>query len=158
MMSDIKKTTRLFPLIFIFLVTITGCFGQSPQSISENSLSAPKDKDSSTSNANLTEINSNPQENFSVPKELRLFVWGEYYNDRIGRYVSNRTPFPVLVPELTDVVQVAIGSTHVLALTRDGTVWAWGENDLNQLGDGTPKESVYTCPGEKLVGSKSDCN
>jgi alpha-tubulin suppressor-like RCC1 family protein len=33
---------------------------------------------------------------------------------------------------------IAAGSTHTLALKVDGTVWAWGKNDVGQLGDTTP--------------------
>jgi alpha-tubulin suppressor-like RCC1 family protein len=32
---------------------------------------------------------------------------------------------------------VAAGSSHSLALKNDGTVWAWGYNTSQQLGDGT---------------------
>lgn len=40
-------------------------------------------------------------------------------------------------PDLTDVVKVASGVGHALALKSDGTVWAWGENSDGRLGDGT---------------------
>ena len=36
-----------------------------------------------------------------------------------------------------DVVQVAAGSGHGLALRSDGTVWTWGFNGAGELGDGT---------------------
>ncbi|WP_341280688.1 hypothetical protein [Paenibacillus sp. FSL H8-0537] len=29
------------------------------------------------------------------------------------------------------------GQAHSLLLKSDGTVWAWGKNDLGQLGNGT---------------------
>jgi len=32
---------------------------------------------------------------------------------------------------------IAAGQSHSLALARDGTVWAWGDNARGQLGDGT---------------------
>ncbi len=32
---------------------------------------------------------------------------------------------------------IAVGANHALALRDDGTVWAWGDNDYGQLGDGT---------------------
>lgn len=32
---------------------------------------------------------------------------------------------------------ICLGSLHVLALTDDGEVYAWGDNDEGQLGDGT---------------------
>lgn len=39
---------------------------------------------------------------------------------------------------LTDVVAIAVGSKHVLALKQDGTVWSWGDYWEGQLGDGSP--------------------
>ncbi|MBS7787866.1 T9SS type A sorting domain-containing protein [Flavobacterium sp. CYK-55] len=33
--------------------------------------------------------------------------------------------------------QIAAGDNHSLALKSDGTLWAWGQNDQGQLGDGT---------------------
>lgn len=36
-----------------------------------------------------------------------------------------------------NVVNVASGGYHSLALMSDGTVWAWGSNGYGQLGDGT---------------------
>jgi alpha-tubulin suppressor-like RCC1 family protein len=44
---------------------------------------------------------------------------------------------PVQVQELTGVATVSGGMFHTVALRRDGTVWAWGNNDKGQLGDGT---------------------
>ena len=38
---------------------------------------------------------------------------------------------------LTDIVQIAVGSDHALALSSTGIVYAWGRNDRGQLGDGT---------------------
>ena len=38
---------------------------------------------------------------------------------------------------LLNAVSVAAGSLHSLAARADGTVWAWGNNDHGQLGDGT---------------------
>lgn len=35
------------------------------------------------------------------------------------------------------ILLTCLGSLHVLALTDDGEVYAWGDNDEGQLGDGT---------------------
>ncbi|HYN10569.1 MAG TPA: hypothetical protein VES67_24510 [Vicinamibacterales bacterium] len=49
----------------------------------------------------------------------------------------NYMPFPVRVPNLADVVAISAGARHSLALLKDGTVQAWGENKWGQIGDGT---------------------
>lgn len=43
---------------------------------------------------------------------------------------------PVSVPGLSGIIAIA-ASDHSLALESDGTVWAWGENQNGQVGDGT---------------------
>ncbi len=44
---------------------------------------------------------------------------------------------PVQVSDLTDVTAIAKGPFYSLALKTDGTVWAWGDNEFGQLGNGT---------------------
>ena len=41
------------------------------------------------------------------------------------------------VQNITGMVQASGGSEHSLAVKQDGTVWAWGQNNDGQLGDGT---------------------
>lgn len=45
------------------------------------------------------------------------------------------------VTGLTSVVQVAAGNSHSLALTSDGSVWAFGDNGRGELGNGTTTNS-----------------
>jgi alpha-tubulin suppressor-like RCC1 family protein len=47
------------------------------------------------------------------------------------------SPTPVRVGDLGGVEAIAAGASHGLALKEDGTVWAWGANDVGQLGNGT---------------------
>ncbi|WP_127533231.1 RCC1 domain-containing protein [Paenibacillus kobensis] len=44
---------------------------------------------------------------------------------------------PVQVAGLSDIIAVAAGDDHSLALRKDGTVWGWGGNEQGQLGDGS---------------------
>ncbi len=67
-----------------------------------------------------------------------LWAWGDNSSGQLGdgTLVSRRTPQPV--PGLANLVAVSVGySSHVLALSGDGRVWAWGQNNFGQLGDGT---------------------
>ncbi len=47
------------------------------------------------------------------------------------------SPTPIQVQGLSGVAAVAAGYYHSLARKTDGTVWAWGDNQYGQLGDGT---------------------
>jgi alpha-tubulin suppressor-like RCC1 family protein/predicted transcriptional regulator len=49
----------------------------------------------------------------------------------------------VRVSGLSDVKAISMGIGHALALKEDGTVWAWGYNDMGQLGDGTINYNKY---------------
>ncbi|MFA6285846.1 MAG: chitobiase/beta-hexosaminidase C-terminal domain-containing protein [Opitutaceae bacterium] len=51
--------------------------------------------------------------------------------------------------------QVSTGQDHTLALRRDGTVWAWGDNDYGQLGQGTSSGSLYPAKVVGLAGMKA---
>ncbi len=50
-----------------------------------------------------------------------------------------------------NVIAVAAGFDHSLALSRDGKVWAWGGNASGQLGDGTVKDT-YKPVQVKTIG------
>ncbi len=41
------------------------------------------------------------------------------------------------------IISLAGGIFHTLALCSDGTVWAWGSNDMGQLGDGTTNDRTW---------------
>lgn len=46
------------------------------------------------------------------------------------------------VVPLADVVDMAAGETHAVALTADGRLWLWGENDHKQLGTWIPQDQT----------------
>lgn len=44
---------------------------------------------------------------------------------------------------LKDIVKIAAGEDHAVAVSKTGEVYAWGYNDTYQLGNGTTTKSVY---------------
>jgi alpha-tubulin suppressor-like RCC1 family protein len=86
----------------------------------------------------------------ALARDGSVYTWGRAGKGRLGvgplptfdfkRYESAATsylPFPMRVPDLVNVAAISAGSYHSLALLKDGTVRAWGENSSGQLGDGT---------------------
>lgn len=73
-----------------------------------------------------------------------VWAWGQNWLGAVGNGTTapnQLLPVQVLGPEgvdhLTGVVAIAGGWTHSLALKSDGTVWTWGANGSDQLGDGS---------------------
>ncbi len=79
-------------------------------------------------------------------------VWTFGYNDsgqlgyKTGE-MQNFNPQPKLVPGLNNIVAVAAGVEHTVALKRDGTIWTFGSNNFEQLGYKTiPDEQTHSTP------------
>ena len=77
----------------------------------------------------------------------RVLSWGSDRTGQLGRGgalqprpAPTPPPGPSLTPapvvDLSNVVSIAAGAEHALAARSDGTVWAWGGNEENQLGLG----------------------
>jgi len=44
---------------------------------------------------------------------------------------------PTIISGFTTEPMISAGRSYTLALKNNGTVWAWGINNVGQLGDGT---------------------
>jgi|GEM_PF-3510859 len=83
-----------------------------------------------------------------------VWIWGDTSAGDPADWVTvtssaSRQTTPIRVAGLGDVVAVAVGNRHALALSREGTVFAWGNNRFGQLGVG----STAPAPGPvRVVG------
>ncbi len=80
--------------------------------------------------------------NFSVALRDDGTVWtwgvnffGQLGNDTSGSGTNRKVAGQVV--GLTNVIDIAAGNGHVVALTEDGNVWTWGGNMYGQIGDST---------------------
>lgn len=76
-------------------------------------------------------------------------AWGLNNRGQLGTGDRANSNVPLSALHLTDVVSVAAGDNFSLALRRDGTVWAWGDDDYGQLGRTAPNcgvpHATYAC-------------
>lgn len=72
-------------------------------------------------------------------RDGRVWVWGDNRSGQVGANpkVTKHLATPTEIEVPAEVVGIAAGSEHCLAVTRDGVLWAWGENEKGELGDGT---------------------
>ena len=77
--------------------------------------------------------------NLAVRGDGTVWAWGRNSFGALGNGTTNQTanPLPVQVSNMSGAVAVAAGGYFSMALKSDGTVWAWGNNQYGQLGDGT---------------------
>jgi alpha-tubulin suppressor-like RCC1 family protein len=67
-----------------------------------------------------------------------LWAWGYNWSGQVGDGTTDNNRInPVQIGTETDWQAVAVGWYHTVALKTDGSLWAWGDNDYGELGDGT---------------------
>ena len=67
-----------------------------------------------------------------------VWSWGDNSFGQLGDGSSApKRSIPAPVPGVSGFVKISAGQRHALALTSQGHVWAWGENNIGQLGDGS---------------------
>lgn len=88
----------------------------------------------------FTAIAAGEWHNLALDEDGTVWTWG----GSDSWLPASDTPTRVLLsdeenaPYLTNIVAIAIGTAHALALDEDGTVWAWGNTGRGQLGQGDP--------------------
>ncbi len=100
--------------------------------------------------------------NLALCEDGTLAAWG--YNDRgqLGDGTKTDRRLPVRVGDNSilggrRISSIAAGGTHVVAITEDGSLFAWGGNGQGQLGNGNTSDSSSPVPvntGGLLAGKR----
>uniref|UniRef100_G3UGN6 Protein RCC2 n=1 Tax=Loxodonta africana TaxID=9785 RepID=G3UGN6_LOXAF len=79
-----------------------------------------------------------------ITTEGKLWSWGRNEKGQLGHGDTKRVEAPKLIEGLSHevIVSAACGRNHTLALTETGSVFAFGENKMGQLGLGNQTDAV----------------
>jgi alpha-tubulin suppressor-like RCC1 family protein len=87
---------------------------------------------------NAVAISAGDYTGFAVLSDGTVRAWGSNQSGQAGVGSSDNNKLtPVQVSSLSNIVAVAGGGSHSLALDSNHLVWAWGDNSYGQVGDGT---------------------
>ena len=100
----------------------------------------PVQVDNTNLNSEISATAGGYLHSLALKSDGTVWSWGYNGDGQLGdgTNINRNTPVQVDNTNLnSDVIAIACGYAHSLALKLDGTVWSWGLNDYGQLGDGT---------------------
>jgi alpha-tubulin suppressor-like RCC1 family protein len=108
----------------------------------------------------ITHISAGEYHSLARKANGSVWAWGNNESGQLGYLTNNNSnsniPHQVLasdgVNNLVNVVDIAAGGSHSLALKNDGTIMAWGNNDKGQLGDGSETPTNFPTSVKRTNG------
>jgi len=98
------------------------------------------------SGTTITQIAVNGGHSLALSSTGQLYAWGGNFSGELGDGTNTESDVPVAVSAGaigpgTTITRIAAGNVYSLAVSSTGQLYAWGENEDGQLGDGTTTNS-----------------
>ncbi|MDZ7796528.1 MAG: hypothetical protein U5N56_05580 [Candidatus Marinimicrobia bacterium] len=99
------------------------------------------DTSGALSGKTITAIAAGYHHTVALDLDGKLYAWGSNDHDKLGGGFADFHVSPIEVKTYGDlngkiITAIAAGYHHTVALDSDGKLYAWGNNDYGQLGDG----------------------
>jgi alpha-tubulin suppressor-like RCC1 family protein len=153
-MMEMKKTIISFIMLgALFISSVSGCNGGGAQS--DRTGAEELTPVQATGLSNATAIAGGEDHTIALRQDGSVWAWG---NNELGQLgdgssgVNNYRSTPVQVTGLANITAIAGGEHHTVALMQDGSLWAWGDNEHGQLGDGTSGADNYRTTPVQVAG------
>jgi len=101
--------------------------------------------------SNIVAVSANNEGDFTLALDSNGKVWGwgdDGWGQLGGADGTENKNIAAPVVGLSNIVSIAAGYAHAVALKSDGTVWTWGDNTSGKLGDGStsPRDFAAKIP------------
>lgn len=91
--------------------------------------------------SNWTDISARHGFALALNSSGEMYAWGDNDDGQLGNtnlpLTARAALLPTKIGSATNWTKIATGQQHAVAINSDGEMYAWGANDLNQIGDGT---------------------
>lgn len=92
----------------------------------------------------------------ALANDGRVLTWGYNTYGQLGNKSTASSATPVYVvdefgEQIKNIKYISAGSSHMMALTESGEVWAWGLNNYGQLGINVTGNKTFAVKVQKLV-------
>ena len=88
--------------------------------------------------SNVVSVAAGYRHALALRADMKVFAWGDDTYGQLGVGGSSgqtNTPIQSLIPTGTNIVAIAAGYSHSVALDATGRIWLWGSGTGGQLGD-----------------------
>ena len=111
--------------------------------------------------ATVSAVSAGYLSSLALESDGTVWSWGNNDSADLGRPSSEScndyrcSSKPGQVEGLPPIRALSMGNSSSLALARDGTVWAWGDNRSGQLGNGTTIAAIAPVQVSGLSGVRA---
>lgn len=86
----------------------------------------------------VIKVSASYSQTLALKGDGKVWAWGNNYYGELGDASGiQKQQRPVRVAHLEGIVDIEAGELYSMAIKRNGSLWAWGNNMYGQLGDGS---------------------
>ena len=120
---------KIYLTLMFSTLMLTACGGSDAQNV--------------TLTRNVSAVAAGGVHTVALKSDGTLWAWGDNRYGQLGDGTTEDKTVPKQIGSETNWWSaIAAGDEHTVAVRSDGTLWAWGDNEFSQLGDGNTEDEM----------------